>query len=147
MARLEISGFDTFLAGLEDMVEKTPQLRNDILEAEADVIEPALRRSVVDEGLLRTGKLQKAITRKRIKSAGIPVIRIGPAGEHHRYFPSRGKSGIVSAGYIGYIGEYGIPGRGIKGREWIRKGLEKSQSKAFDAADAVYDKYMKDYNL
>lgn len=147
MARLEVSGLDALLAGLDDMAEKTPQLRDDILKAEADVIEPALRRSIVDERLVRSSKLRDSIKRRTVKYGGIPAIRIGPVGEHHRYMPSRGKSGVVNTGYIGYIGEYGIPSRGIRGREWLRKGIEKSQGQAFDAAEAVYDNYMKNNKL
>lgn len=147
MARIEVSGLDAFLAGLEDMAEQTPQLRDAILEAEADVIEPALRESIADERLIRTHKLQQSIKRRKAKSAGVPVIRIGPSGEHHRYLPSNGKNGVVAAGYVGYIGEYGIQSRGIRGREWLRKGIEKSKGQAFDAADAVYDKFMKNHNF
>lgn len=147
MARIEVTGLDALLAGLDDMAEQTPQLRDAILEAEADVIEPALRKSIADERLVRTNKLHQSIKRRKAKSSGMPVIRIGPVGEHHRYFPSKGKSGVVNAGYVGYIGEYGISSRGIRGREWLRKGIEKNQGQAFAAADAVYDKFMKDHKL
>ena len=147
MARIEVSGLDALLAGLEDMVNQTPQLRDDILEAEADIVEPALRRSIADERLVRTSKLLGSIGRRRLTSGGVPVVRIGPVGEHHRYAPTSGKSGVVSAGYIGYVGEYGIKSRGIPGKEWMKKSVEKSQGKAFDAADAVYDEYMKKNNL
>lgn len=147
MARFDVSGADAFLAGLEDMIEDLPQLRDEILEAEADVIEPALRQSIADTRLIRSNKLKNSIKRRKGKSAGVPVIWIGPSGEHHRYLPGAGKSGIVSAGRVGYIGEYGIPSRGIHGREWLRKGIERSQDKAFDAAEAVYDKHLKKNNL
>lgn len=147
MARFEVSGIEALLAGLNDMTEKTPQLRDAILEAEADVIEPALKQAIVDTRLVRTGRLKNSIARRKSKSAGVPAIRIGPVGEHHRYMPADGKSGIISAGYVGYVGEYGIPRRGIKGREWLKKGIEKGQGKAFDAADAVYDKYLKEHKL
>lgn len=147
MARIEVSGMDALLAGLDDMAEQTQQLRDDILEAEADVIEPALRRSIADERLIRSGKLMQSVSRRKVKVGGAPAIRIGPVGEHHRYLPSKGKSGIVNAGYVGYIGEYGIKSRGIKGREWLKKGIEKSQNQAFDEADAVYDNYMKKNHL
>lgn len=135
------------MAGLNDMAEQTPQLRDAILEAEADVIEPALKQSIVDTRLVRTGQLKNSIARRKLKSAGVPVIRIGPTGEHHRYLPSEGKDGVVTAGYVGYAGEYGIPRRGIKGREWLKKGIEKSQSQAFDAADAVYNNFMDKHKL
>lgn len=147
MARFEVSGLDAMMAGLEDMARDIPQLRDAILEAEADVIEPGLRRSIADERLVRTAKLQGSIKRRRMMSAGVPVIRIGPSGEHHRFLPSHGKSGITSAGYVGYIGEFGVPSRGIKGREWLKKGIERNSGAAFDAADAVCDKFMKQHNL
>ena len=143
MARIDVSGIDAMLAGLEDMVQQTPQLRDAILDAEADVVEPALRQSISDVRLVRSGKLHQSISRRKKKKAGVPVILIGPTGEHHRYLPSPDKTGIVTAGYVGYAGEYGIKSRGIKGREWLKKGIEKSQKQAFDAADAVYDNYMK----
>ena len=129
------------------MADHAPQLRDDILEAEADVIEPAIRKSIVDERLVRSGKLLQSISRRKKKVGGIPAICIGPTGEHHRYLPSRGKNGVVTAGYVGYIGEYGIKSRGTPGRNWLSKAMEKSRSKAYDAADAVYDQYMKKHNL
>lgn len=142
MARMDVSGYDATLAGLEDMIESTPDLRDAILKAEADVIEPALRQSLISEGLVASGRLHGSIKRRRDTVAGVPGIRIGPAGVHHRYLPSSGKSGVVIAGYVGYIGEYGIARKGIKGREWLKKGLNKSRNAAYDAADKVYCDYM-----
>lgn len=147
MARFEVSGADALIAGLEDMADKTPQLRDAILDAEAGVIEPALRQSIVDTRLVRTGKLMRSVKSRKVKSGGVPAIRVGPSGEHHRYLPRKGKSGIVDAGYVGYIGEYGIPRRGVKGREWLKKGLEKSRGAAFDVAEAVYDQFLHKNNL
>lgn len=147
MARIEVSGVDSILSGLDDMAQDFPLLQDAILTAEADVIEPALKRSISDERLDRSGKLLKSIGRRKVKVSGASAIRIGPAGEHHRYLPSKGKSGIVTAGYVGYVGEYGIKSRGIKGREWLKKGIEKSQNQAFDAAEVVYDNQMKKHNL
>lgn len=147
MAQLEVSGLDGFIDGIDKMADQTEKLTGDVLNAMADVAESAIRRSIMDERLYRSGKLQKSIKRRRVKVNGSPGVRIGPAGEHHRYLPSRGKSGVVSAGYVGYIGEYGIKSRGIKGREWLHKGVEKSRNQAFDAADAVCDKFIKDHNL
>lgn len=142
MARMDVSGYDATLAGLEDIIESTPDLRDAILKAEADVIEPALRQSLISEGLVASRRLHGSIKRRRDTVAGVPGIRIGPTGEHHRYLPSGGKSGVVTSGYVGYIGEYGIARKGIKGREWLKKGLNKSRNAAYDAADKVYCDYM-----
>lgn len=146
MARLIVSGADTLLAGLEDMERDFPELRAEILKAEADVVEPIVRQSVVENRLVRTGALQRSISRKSITSGGVPTIRIGPTGEHHRYLPSKG-NGIVTAGRVGYIYEYGIASRGISARQWLSKAVEKAKAPAYDAADAVCDKYLKKHNL
>lgn len=147
MARFEISGFDDLISGLSDMAEDTPQLCDDILKAEADVIETALKRSVSNEGLIgKTSRLKESISQRKVKSG----IRIGPTGEHHRYVPSgrrSGANGIVSAGYVGYIHNYGIQQRGIPATKWLEKGVEKGRGKAYDAADKVYDEYLKKHNL
>lgn len=147
MARLDVSGCDALIAGLEDMAKSAPEIRGKILDAEADVIEPAIRESIRSENLIRSGKLLQSITRRKATSAGLPIIRIGPTGEHHRYLPSRGKSGIVTAGQVGYIQEYGVPRKNIKARLFLTKALEKSTSAAYDAAEKVYNDYLKTKNL
>ena len=147
MARMETTGLDSLMNDLNAVAERTPELRDKILNAEADVIEPALSRSISDERLVRSSKLKLSLSRRKVKISRLVAIRIGPTGEHHRYFPSSGKSGIVNAGYVGYIGEYGIPVRGIKGREWLKKGLTKSQNNAFDAAETVFNEFMDKNNL
>lgn len=147
MARLEMSGLDSLIADLNSLGEQTANLQADILTSMADVMEPALRRSIVSEGLVRTGRLQLSIQRRKTKVRGVPAIRLGPMGEHHRYLPSSGQRGIVHAGYVGYVAEYGNKSRSIKGREWLQKGVVRSQNEAFDAAEAVHDKYLKNNNL
>lgn len=146
MARFEISGLGSIISGLWDMVESTPQLRHDILEAEADVIEPLLKRSIVDERLVRTGKLSKSIVRTEKNN----TIRLGPSGVHHLYTPSGRRpnaDGIARNGHIGYIHEFGVPHRGIPARKWMEKAVEKGKSAAYVAADKVYYSYLDKHNL
>ncbi len=143
MARMEVVGADTLLAGLDGMARDLPQLRDDILKAEADIIETAIKGSIAEAGAVRSGRLLRSTSRRKTKSA----IRIGPNGEHHRYLPSKGKSGIVTAGYVGYINEYGLPSRGIKARKYMQIALKRNEGKAFAAAEAVYTKYTQKHNL
>ena len=147
MARIVVDGCDALLAGLEDMADKVPELRDAILEAEADAAEPIIRQGVVVAGLVKTGTLRDSIGRKKMTSYGVPVIRIGPQGEHHRYVPSAGKKGIVTSGNVGYVHEYGVPRRGIRARQWLTNAVLKAKGPAYDAADKVYDEYMKQHNL
>lgn len=147
MARIAVDGFDTLLAGLEDMAESVPELRDAILEAEADAVEPIVRQAVRSAGLVDSGTLEKSIARKRTTGHSVPVIRIGPQGEHHRYLPSKGKNGIVTSGYVGYIYEYGVASRGIPARQWLSKAVQKAKGPAYDAAEKAHDEYLKKHNL
>lgn len=146
MARFEISGTDIFASGLQDMLDDLPQLRDDILKAEADVIEQYMIQSVTSNGLVRSGVLRQSIRQRKRKDS----IAVGPDGEHHRYTPSgkrSGANGIVTAGYVGYIHNYGVQSRGIPAREWAEQAVEKGKGPAMDAAEKVYDEFLKKHDL
>ena len=147
MARIEVDGFGAVLGGLADMADRLPELRNAILEAEADVVEPAVRQAVPANRLIRSGKLASSIGRSKGKAGGIPVVRIGPMGEHHRYMPSKGRNGIVTAGYVGYVYEYGLARRKIRPRAWLSGAVDSVRGPALRAAEVVYDNYLKEHNL
>ena len=147
MARMVVDGYDALFAGLEDMISSLPELRDAILEAEADAAEPIIRQGVLVAKLKRTGTLHRSIKRKRTTGRGIPVIRIGPSGTHHLYIPRNGGNGVGTSGYVGYIHEYGEPSRGIRGRKWLSNAVALAKVPAYDAAETVYDEYMKNHNL
>lgn len=146
MARFEISGTDIFASGLQDMLDDLPQLRDDILKAEADVIEQYMIQSVTSNGLVQSRTLLRSIRQRKRKDS----IAVGPDGEHHRYTPSgkrSGANGIVTAGYVGYIHNYGVQSRGIPAREWAEQAVEKGKGPAMDAAEKVYDEFLKKHDL
>lgn len=146
MARFEISGTDIFASGLQDMLDDLPQLRDDILKAEADVIEQYMIQSVTSNGLVQSRTLLRSIRQRKRKDS----IAVGPDGEHHRYTPSgkrSGANGIVTAGYVGYIHNYGVQSRGIPAREWVEQAVEKGKGPAMDAAEKVYDEFLKKHDL
>lgn len=138
MAFISISGLDPLIADINTLASKTPAMRDKMLEAEADVIEPALCKSAPQ----RSGKLSQSIKRRKRGS----TIRLRPMGEHHRYVPITG-SGIVESGYVGYINEYGLPSRGIGAREWMGKAVSQNESAALAAAEREHDKFLKECNL
>ena len=147
MAMMFVSGLDSVLTDLKNTAENIPQLRDEILEAQADIVEPAVRGSIANEHLVRSGRLYGSVSREKTKWKGNPAIRIGLRGEHHRYLPSPGKDGIVTNRYVAYVGEYGIPSRGIRARHFMLKAVKASEEKAHRAAVSVHDQYMKKYNL
>ncbi len=146
LAELQVGGLDELIRDLDSLAEETPALCNQILQAQANVVEPALKRSLALKGLRRTGRLLASISRRKGRSKGGPAIRIGPSGEHHRYYPKTG-SGVVSAGYVGYIHEYGLPGRGIKASKWAATAVSDSREKAMDAAEQIHDQILKKHNF
>ena len=146
MAELQVAGIGELIRDLNALAEDTPALCDQILQAQAEVVEPALKRSISANGLRRTGRLLASIARRKGRSKGGPAVRIGPRGEHHRYYPRTG-SGVVSAGYVGYIHEYGLPSRGIKASKWAASAVSDSQEKTMAAAEQVHDRMLQKHNL
>ena len=146
MAELQVTGLDELIRDLDALADDAPAITGQILEAQADILEPALRQSLASRSLIRTGRLQASIARRKSRSKGGPAIRIGPKGEHHRYYPKTG-SGVVSAGYVGYIQEYGLPSRGIKSSKWAKAAVTGSRDKAVSAAEQVLDQNLRKHNL
>lgn len=146
MAQLEFNETITLLIrDLDNFAEATPEMGKQMLLAEADVLEPALRQSLSSAGLVRTGRLQKSIGRT-VKNKG-KIILLGPTGEHHKYVTRSGRAGLLRAGHLGYILEYGSPRRNIRGRKWLSKAVGKTQGSALTAAEKVRDEYLKKHNL
>lgn len=146
MASLEMN--DSIAALLSDILgaaEDFPQLRKQILEDQADIVEPALKASLTSEGLVDTGGLRDSVGRFTRKNG--TEIRIGPSGVHHRKVSRSGSVNELRNGHLGYIHEYGAPGRGIRPKKWMSKTISRMRGKALDAAEAANDQYLKKHNL
>lgn len=145
MAQLEMNnGINTLITDLSKAAEDVPQLRKDILTEQADVVEPALRSAISSSGLVRTGQLRDSIGRS--SRNGGSVICIGPSGVRRRASRS-GRIQDLRNGHLGYIYEYGLPGRGIRARNWMSNTVRKIRGKTLQIADAVYGRYLKKHNL
>lgn len=142
MARFAVSGIDTLIAGLDDMIQTFPEIRDNILDAEADVLEPAIRRAAP----FRTGRLRQSIKRRHVSHSSGNEIRIGPVGEHHRYVPKHGDGKAMNRD-VAFTLEYGSPRRNISARNWMSQAVEKNKAKAFDAAEKVYYNHFDKLNL
>lgn len=144
MAQLNVNSVSALISDLASAADQFPELREQMLTAQADLVEPAVRSAVVAAGLRDTGTLQASIGRVK-KEQGSKIL-IGPSGVHHRYVRRTG-SGEVRSGHVGYIHEYGAPARGIRAKKWMSGAVQNVSGKALDAAEAVYDEYMKKHNL
>lgn len=134
----------TLIEDLGRAADSTPELREAMLHAQADILEPALRSRLNSLGLVKTGKLMDSIGRTRGRKG--EVLLVGPSGVHHRYIRRSG-SGEVRSGHVGYVHEYGAPSRGIRPKGWMSGAVMSVAGKAVDAAEKVHDEYLKKHNL
>lgn len=145
MATLEMNdSITTLISDLENAADQVPELRTQMLHAEADVVEPALRSAISSHGLVASGTLRDSIGRSSRKKG--TVLLVGPSGVHHRYIRKSG-SGEVRSGHVGYVHEYGAPSRGIRPKKWMSGAVIAVTGKAVDAAEKVHDEYLKQHNL
>lgn len=122
-----------------------PQLQRDILRKQADIVEPALKSSITGAGLVDTGQLRSSIKRSSRKKGN--EIRIGPSGERAKRFSRAGRIHRLRNGHLGYIYEYGLPGRGIVPKRWMSKAVASVQEKTLNAAEQETDQFLKKQNL
>ena len=145
MANLELNAsITTFIADLTRSADDYPELRKQILQAQADIVEPALRGAISAEGLVDTGTLRDSIGR-RSSMAGSKVL-VGPTGTHHQYV-SRSGVGELRNGHLGYIYEYGAQSRGIRARGWASKTVGRIKGQAYAAAKQAHEQFMNNHNL
>lgn len=145
MAQMEVNdGLEDLIRDLEAAAEDLPDLRRTILNAQADLVEPALRSAVGSAGLIRSGKLRVSIRRSSRKQG--TEIHVGPSGVHHHYLRISG-SGKAMSGHVGYIHEYGAPSRGIRPKKWMSGAVAGVSAEAHKVAETAHDEYMKNHNL
>lgn len=146
MATMDLNGnILTLISDLEQAADDVPQLRKEILQQQADIVEPALRNSITTSGLVDTGQLRDSIGRSTKKDGS--EIRIGPSGERTKRVSRSGKTHRLRNGHLGYVYEYGLPGRGILPRRWMSNAISKVRGKTLDAAEAANNQFLKKRNL
>lgn len=146
MATLDLNGEILSLqSDLLQAAEDIPQLGKDILQQQADIVEPALKNSISSSGLIDTGQLRDSIGRSARK--GGSEIRIGPSGERTPKVSRNGRVQRLRNGHLGYIYEYGLPGRGILPKRWMSNAIGRIQGKVLDAAETANDQFLKKHNL
>lgn len=145
MAQIEYNSINDLIGDMDSLIESLPEMERQMLQAEADVVEPALKQSLSSEGLMESGRLRDSIKRSTRKK-GAQVI-LGPSGIHHTYVNKAGRANALRAGHLGYIFEHGAPRRNIRGRQWLSKAVQKSQADAIETAEKVRDQYLNNHNL
>lgn len=140
--RLETEGLDELIADLEKVMDLPEQVKDDMLNAEADVVVQAQKEEIESLGLVDTGQLRDSITRNRKVSVSKNGI-----GKYLDIYPQGTRENGVRNAEVGFILEYGAPKKEIKEYHWMRSANEKSTEAAVEAAAGVYDKFLKKNNL
>lgn len=141
MATFELSGLEVLELDLEELAGVPDCVIEEMLTAEGDVVSAAQKRKLAQLGMVDTGQLSDSITvnRKVRKKNGAQYITVFPKGKRR---DSRSTNGEV-----GFINEYGAAERKIKPGQWMRQANEESAGEAVQAAEAVYERWLKEKGL
>ena len=136
MASLTVSGLEDLISDMEAAANIPDSVAKEMLVKEAGIVEEAHKQSIRAEWLVDTGQLIESIEADK-----------APIGRMIEVYP-RGirKDGVRNA-EVGYIHEYGAPGRHIPAKNWMKTANEGCADKATDAAFEVYDEFLKSRNL
>lgn len=144
MARFEVRGFGDLIADIASLAKLPEEAMDDMLHAEADVVEPAIKAKAEAYGVKDTGMTVESIKRgKAKKSPDGRTMLISPQGTR-----KRGNTEVRNA-EIAFINEYG---RGTDkqiqpARPFMRDAVAESEDEAVEAAQKVYDEYLKSKNF
>ena len=140
MARFNADGLDALALGLEEMAELPDAVAEEMLAAEAEIVEKAQAGTGLRMGVHRTGVTLSSITHGRMKRGrdGGRVMHVYPKG-------TNGKG--VRTAEVAFLNEFGAPKRGIAPRPFILTANEEAADAAAEAAAKVYDDYLKSKNL
>lgn len=139
MARLSVIGLDEFMNDLEEVAKLPDGVVFEILNKQAEVVEKAQANKITELGLVDTGQLRDSISRSAVRSGGASrYLEVFPQGE--RRYGGRNAE-------VGFIQEYGAPGRHITAKSWMYDANEECAEETTEAALKVYDNYLKSKNL
>ncbi len=140
MAKFSTDGLAEFSLSLQELAETSNEALDEMLSAEADVIEEAQRQKARAYGVYGTGGMIASITRGKVRR--LPdgrALSVYPQGSRRR-----GNTTTREA-EIGFINEFGKMNQ--PARPFVRDANEGAMDEAVQAAADVYDNYLKSKNL
>jgi len=134
MAKLEVNGFDALMDDFMALASLPDSVTDGILDAEADVIVEAQRKTMAAmwKGPYSTGDTARAVKKTRVhKGSNSKYITVYPQGRNRR--------GERHAA-VAFINEYGRKGQ--PGRPAIRTANEQAADRAVDAGEKIYHAFL-----
>lgn len=139
MARLSVEGLEELMQDLESVAEIPDGVAFEMLNNQADVVCLAHQKQIMADDMVDTGQLFASVGRDAVKREG--------ADRHIEVYPKgRRKNGVRNA-EVGFILEYGTPGRDIPARNWMQRANDSCADRTTEAARQVYDEYLTTKNL
>lgn len=126
------------MLSLKEIIELPDGVAEDMLKAEAKVVEEAQIYVGFQKGVYRTGMTLSSITHGKLKRTkdGKRAIYVYPRGTNDK--------GVRNA-EVAFINEYGKGGK--DGRQFIRTANELSADAAVEEAARVYDDFLRSKDL
>lgn len=140
MAKLELDGLEGLISDFSKITELPLHIQSDMLMAQADIVIAAQKKEIDILGLKKTGQLKESITKTaKTKTDGLNhYVDVYPQGIR--------KNGMRNE-EVGFILEFGAPSRNIKASKWMESANEKSADATAQAAENIYDNFLKENNL
>lgn len=140
MAGLSIDGLDELSLSLQEIAQLPDDVAEEMLLAEAKVVEEAQIYTGMKMGVHRTGVTLSSITHGKMK--------LGKNGRKTMYvYPQGTNANGDRNAEVAFINEFGAPRRGIDPRPFIWTANEEAADAAINEAEKVYDAYLKSKNL
>lgn len=137
MGRLEINGIDALMSDFAALAELPDSVIEDILNAEADVIEKAQKEKAQSMGVYDTGITAESIKRTKVKKAASgSSLFVYPQGKNVR--------GDRNA-EVAFVNEYGKEDQ--PARPFIRTANEEAGDETVQEGEKVYHKFLDSKNL
>ena len=141
MASVEISGMGETILSMEQVAELSGTgVLDEMLEAEAEIVAKQQQSTARSMGVVDTGETARSVTSSSPKE--------GEDGrECYVYFSgSRTRFGTTTRNSeIAFINEYGKTGQAA--RPFVQTANAKAESRAVQAAEDVYDSYLRSQGL
>ncbi|MEG1491653.1 MAG: hypothetical protein RR394_05310 [Oscillospiraceae bacterium] len=168
MASCNTGEIEGLALSYEELAAIPDNVVEEMLNAEAKIVIAAHKKSIRTLGLYKSGILEGSIEAlnksSREENGNRRYVTVYPMGTHHKYNGiqkrkvfSRSKHNTIhvygggtktaSSGEVGFIHEFGAPGRNIKATNWMKKANDSCAGEAVAAAMSIYDAWLKSINL
>lgn len=140
MAKLEFNDIDGLILDMDELANMPDSVLTEMLNAEADIIVEAQKSKAMSMGVVDTGLTAASIQKGKQKKTN--------SGRSIYVYPkdSRTRNGRKTQNAeIAFINEFGK--RGQPARPFIKAANEEKAGAAVEAAEKIYDDYLKSKNL